>query len=65
MISVRDLRKGSCFKLFHRYIKEDNDVYIRGEYSFSERKYICRKYSDPSCIRLFSGNLLVYKYFKF
>lgn len=63
--TIRALKPGEYFTL--RPIAEPSEaqVYIRGEYDRSARKYDCGKFSDVSYSRLFAGDKIVYTGFTF
>jgi hypothetical protein len=64
-MTVKDLKKGEYFTLKPYAEPTENQVYIRGEYDRSERKYDCGKFSDISYSRLLKGNTVVYTDFTF
>ena len=59
--SVKSLKKGDFFKLK----PNSREVYIRGDYDRSERKYDCGVFSDISRNRYFPAKKLVYVDFEF
>lgn len=65
MKTIRELKKGEFFTLKPIAEPTENQVYIRGEYDHSERKYSCGKFSDISYFRLFNGSKTVYTDFTF
>lgn len=64
-VTVKDLKIGEYFTLKPYAEPTENQVYIRGEYDRSERKYDCGKFSDISYSRLLKGNTVVYTDFTF
>lgn len=59
--SVKSLKKGDFFKLK----SNSREVYIRGDYDRSERKYDCGAFSDISKNRYFPGEKQVFIAFEF
>ena len=64
-MTVKDLKIGEYFTLKPYAEPTENQVYVRGEYDRSERKYECGKFSDISYSRLLKGNTVVYTDFTF
>lgn len=64
-MKLKDLKKGEYFTIKQIENPKENQVYIRGEYDRSDRKYCCGKFSDISASRLFDGNKEVYTDFTF
>ena len=65
MKTVKDLKPGEWFTLKPIEEPKESQVYIRGEYDRSERKYECGKFSDISYSRYLKGNTQVYTDFTF
>lgn len=65
MKTVKDLKPGEWFTLKPVEEPKESQVYIRGEYDRSERKYECGKFSDISYSRYLKGSTLVYTDFTF
>lgn len=64
-MTVKDLKIGEYFTLKPIAEPKESQVYIRGEYDRSEKKYDCGKFSDISYSRLIKGNTQVYTDFTF
>ena len=64
-MKIKDLKKGEFFTLKPLENPKENQVYIRGEYDRSCKKYDCGKFSDISYSRFFDGNKEVYTEFTF
>lgn len=64
-MKLKDLKKGEYFTLKPIENPKENQVYIRGEYDRTERKYECGKFSDISYYRYIDGNREVYTDFVF
>lgn len=62
---IKDLKQGDFFTLKPIEFPNENQVYIRGEYDRSEKKYLCDKFSDISMGRFFKGDKEVYTDFIF
>ena len=65
MKSIRTLKPGEFFTLRPIENPTENQVYIRGPYDRSARKYECGKFADVSVSRLFNGDKMVYTEFTF
>ena len=65
MRKIKDLKNGEFFTLRKIDEPKDSQVYIRGEYDRSLRKYSCGKFDDISASRNFSGDKEVYTEFVF
>ena len=64
-MTVKDLKVGAWFTLKPIPEPKDTQVYIRGEYDRSTKKYSCGKFSDISYCRELKGNTPVYTDFIF
>lgn len=66
-MKLKELKKGDFFTLKpHGEDRvSDSQVYIRGEYDRSEKKYNCGRYDDINYSRYFSGDKEVYTDFIF
>lgn len=64
-MKLKDLKIGEYFTLKPIEEPTENQVYIRGEYDRTERKYDCGKFSDISFSRLLKGDKEVYTEFTF
>lgn len=64
-MKIKDLKKGEFFTKKEIKFPKDNQVWIRGEYDYSEKKYECTKYDDISMTCYLSGNKEVYTDFMF
>lgn len=62
---IKDLKKGEFFTLKPIDEPKESQVYIRGDYDRSEKKYECGKFSDISAYRMFKGDKVVYTDFTF
>lgn len=65
MKSIRSLKPGEFFTLRPIENPTESQVYIRGPYDRSARKYECGKFADVSVSRLFNGDKMVYIEFTF
>lgn len=65
MRKIKDLKIGEYFTLRKIDEPKDSQVYIRGEYDRSLRKFECGKFDDISASRNFSGDKEVYTEFCF
>ena len=64
-MKLKDLKIGEYFTLKPIEEPTESQVYIRGEYDRTERKYVCGKFSDISFSRLLKGDREVYTEFTF
>lgn len=64
-MTVKDLKKGEYFTIKMVENPKESQVYIRGEYDRTEKKYCCGKFSDISESRMFKGDKEVYTDFTF
>ena len=64
-MKIKDLKKGEYFTLKPIAYPTEKQVYVRGEYDRTDKKYCCGKFSDISVSRLFDGNKEVYTDFIF
>lgn len=64
-MKLKDLKLGEYFTLKPIEYPTESQVYVRGEYDRSEKKYDCGKFSDISYSRMFDGNKEVYTDFTF
>lgn len=64
-MKLKDLKRGEYFTLKPIEEPKENQVYIRGEYDRTEKKFECGKFSDISYTRYIDGNREVYTDFTF
>ena len=64
-MKVKDLKIGDYFTIKPIENPKESQVYIRGEYDRTDKKYCCGKFDDISASRLFDGNKEVYTDFIF
>lgn len=64
-MKLEDLKIGEYFTLKPIEEPKENQVYIRGEYDRTEKKYECGKFSDISYTRYINGDREVYTDFTF
>ena len=64
-MTMKELRKGDFFTLRAIEDPAPSQVYIRGEYDRTERKYWAQKFSDISDGKYIDGNREVYINFEF
>lgn len=64
-MTIKDLKKGDFFTLKPIGEPTESQVFIKGEYDRSEKKYECTKFSDFSSSRLLKANTVVYTDFIF
>lgn len=64
-MKIKELKKGEFFTVKQIDNPSDSQVYVRGEYDRSERKYECYKFSDINAFRYFKGDKEIYTDFTF
>lgn len=64
-MTIKDLKKGEYFTLKPIENPTESQVYVRGEYDRTERKYSASKFSDFCSDRLFKPTTQVYTEFTF
>ena len=64
-MTVKQLKKGEWFTLKPISEPKESQVFVRGDYDRTEKKYVCGKFSDISYSRLLKGDTEVYMDFVF
>lgn len=64
-MKLKELKKGEYFTIKPLENPKGSQVYIRGEYDRSEKKYDCGRFDDISYSRYFKGDREVYTEFTF
>lgn len=64
-ITVKDLKNGQFFTKKDIKYPNDNQVWIRGAYDRTEKKYECTRFSDSNDVQYINGNKTVYTEFIF
>ena len=64
-MKLKELKKGEYFTIKPLENPKESQVYIRGEYDRSEKKYDCGRFDDISYLRYFKGDKEVYTEFTF
>lgn len=64
-MTIKDLKIGDYFTIKPIEEPKETQVYIRGEYDRSSKKYCCGRFDDISYSRDFSGSKEVYTKFTF
>ena len=64
-MKIKELKQGEWFTLKPIEDPKESQVYIRGAYDRSEKKYECGKFSDISYSRILKGDTEVYTVFTF
>lgn len=65
MKTLKELKQGEYFTLKPIECPTDRQVFIRGEYERSEKKYSCGRFDDISYERFLKGTTIVYTDFTF
>lgn len=63
--TLKETKKGELFTLKPIEEPKETQVYIKGDYDRSEKKYDCGKWSDISYSRLLKASTVVYVGFTF
>ena len=64
-MTIKNLKKGEFFTLKAIENPTENQVWVKGDYDRTERKYVCYKFSDVCACRLFKGDKEVHTEFTF
>lgn len=64
-MKLKDLKQGDYFILKNVPEPKESQVYIRGEYDRSTKKYLCGKFVDISYSRMMKGDTEIFTYFTF
>lgn len=64
-MTIKDLKKGEFFTLKPIEEPKETQVYIRGDYDRSTKKFECYKFSDICDYKLFKADKEVYTEFIF
>ena len=64
-VALKDLKRGEYFTLKPIEEPKDSQVYVKGDYDRSQKKYECDKFSDISACRYLKANTMVYTDFIF
>ena len=64
-MTVKELKKGDFFTKKPVECPDENQVWIRGEYDRSARKYSCTRFSDFCDTQLMRGDKVVFCDFTF
>lgn len=59
-MTVKELSKGDFFTKKNVRYPNENQVWIRGEYDRSARRYWCTRFSDICDVQLMPGNKVVF-----
>lgn len=63
--TLKNLKRGEWFTLKEIEYPTENQVFIKGDYERSNKKYSCGKFSDISYERFIKGSTTVYTDFIF
>lgn len=64
-MKIKDLKKGDFFIKINVPEPRDSQVWIRGEYNRSIKKYECQRFDDVNVEQLLSGDREVFTDFTF
>ena len=64
-IKLKDVKLGEYFTLKPIAEPKENQVFIRGEYDRTDKRYECTRFDDISIARMLKGDTLVYIDFTF
>lgn len=64
-MKLKELKKGEVFTKKHITEPKDNQVWIKGDYDRTIKKYECYRWSDVNCFIYVDGNKEIYTEFIF
>ena len=64
-MTIKELKKGEFFTLKEIDNPKESQVFIRGEYDNSSKKYSCCKFSDTNTERFLDGKKEIFVNFTF
>lgn len=64
-MTIKDLKKGDYFTIKPIENPKENQVYIKGEYDRTCKKYCCGRFDDISISKDFDGKKEIYTDFTF
>lgn len=65
MRTLKQLKKGEYFTLKNISHPTENQVFVKGEYDRTERKYVIYKFNNINSFRCLSGDKVIYTDFIF
>ena len=64
-MKLKDIKKGDYFVLTNISFPNESQVFVKGDYDFSERCYVCHAFNDINKSRCFKGSKTVFQDFSF
>lgn len=64
-MTIKDLKNGDYFTIKPIENPKENQVYIKGDYDRTSKKYCCGRFDDISYSKDFNGNKEIYIDFTF
>lgn len=64
-MKLKELKKGDYFTVKDIPYPKENQVYVKGDYDFSDKSYCCYCFSDINKFRSYKGDKEVYTDFTF
>lgn len=64
-MKLKEVKKGDYFTLKRIDYPKDSQVYVKGDYDFSKRCYVCHAFNDINKFRCFKGDKIVFQDFTF
>lgn len=64
-MTIKELKKGDFFTIKPIENPRESQVYIRGDYDRSSKKYSCSRFDDINNEREFKGDKVIYTEFVF
>lgn len=64
-MTVKELKKGDYFTKKNIEYPKDNQVWVRGEYDRTEKKYLCYNFADVNRWTYLKGTATIYTEFTF
>lgn len=65
VMTVKELSKGDFFTKRNIKYPNENQVWVRGDYDRSERRYECHRFGDVNDTQYLPGNRVVFCEFEF
>lgn len=64
-MKLKEIKKGDYFTLKSIPYPKECQVFVKGDYDFSERSYVCHAFNDINKCRCFKGAKIVFQDFTF
>ena len=64
-MKLKDIKKGDYFTTKNISLPKESQVYVKGDYDFAERCYVCHAFNDINKFRFFKADKIVFQNFTF